>query len=250
MRRGRGSRWAEASDRLLRGLGLLACGILLAGCSPERSSRTDPLLGGVPLPRNGSATAAAAPVAVAPPAPLVGPPPLPPSSAALSPAALAAGPAAQDDNSLRIGPPPPSVSGPPQPSVLTAAPHEGADSWHSAPAAVGGATLKGPETITEAPVRPIAMIAPPTVGATPTPGAAPPTATRDSYADLQDKLSQRKVVFQSLEGPDEKDVWRFSCGVPSRDQAGAVHRIELSAAGDHGLNAVRAVIDQIDSYQR
>jgi hypothetical protein len=58
------------------------------------------------------------------------------------------------------------------------------------------------------------------------------------------------VLFQSLEGPDEKDVWRFSCGVPSRDQAGAVHRIELSAAGDRGLNAVRAVIDQIDSYQR
>jgi hypothetical protein len=99
-------------------------------------------------------------------------------------------------------------------------------------------------------VKPIAMIAPPTVSAAPTPGSVPPTAARDSYADLQDKLSQRKVVFQSLEGPDEKDVWRFSCGVPSRDQAGAVHRIELSAAGDRGLNAVRAVIDQIDSYQR
>jgi hypothetical protein len=250
MRRGRGSPLAEASSRLLRCLGLFACGIILAGCAPERASHSDPLLGGVPLPRNGPAAAPAATAAVVPPAPLVGPPPLPPSSAALSPAALAAGPAAPDDNPLRIGPPPPSpVSGPPQPSVLTSAPHEGADPWQSAPAA-GGATLKGPETISDAPARPIAMIAPPTLGGAGTPGTAPPTAARDSYADLQDKLSQRKVVFQSLEGPDEKDIWRFSCGVPSRDQAGAVHRIELSAAGDRGLNAIRAVIDQIDNYQR
>ena len=157
------------------------------------------------------------------------------------PGPLAAGPTAPDDNPLRIGPPP-------QPSVLTAAPHEGAGSWQSAP--TGGATLKGPETVGDAPAKPIAMIAPPTVGAAPAPANAPTTAARDSYADLQDKLTQRKVVFQALEGPDEKDVWRFSCGVPTRDQAGAVHRIELSAAGDHGLNAIRAVIEQIDSYQR
>jgi hypothetical protein len=239
MRRGRGSPRAEASGRLLRRLGLLAFGMILAGCAPERTAATtDPLLGGAPLPRNGPATA---PVAVAPPAPLVGPPPLPPSSAALSPAALAAGPTAPDDNPLRIGPPP-------QPSVLTAAPHEGAAPWQGAPA--GGATLKGPETVGDAPAKPIAMIAPPTVGAPPAPANAPTTTARDSYADLQDKLTQRKVVFQALEGPDEKGIWRFSCGVPSRDQAGAVHRIELSAAGDHGLNAMRAVIDQIDGYQR
>jgi hypothetical protein len=249
MRQGRGSRWAEASGRLLRGLGLFACGMVLAGCAPERTAgNTDPLLGGVPLPRSGAATAPASTVAVAPPAPLAGPPPLPLSSAALSPAALAAGPTAPDANSLRIGPPPSSVSGPPQPSVLTAAPHEGAGSWQSAPAS--GATLKGPETVSDAPAKPIAMIAPPTVGSASTSGNVAPAAARDSYADLQDKLAQRKVVFQALEGPDEKDVWRFSCGIPSRDQAGAVHRIELSAAGDHGLNAMRAVIDQIDSYQK
>jgi hypothetical protein len=232
----------------LRRLGLFVCGIVLAGCAPERVANTDPLLGGVPVARNGPAATPAATAAVVPSAPLVGPPPLPPSSAALSTAALAAGGSAPDADPLRIAPPPSPVSGPPQPSVLASAPHEGADPWHSAP--TGGATLKGPEAISNAPTKPIAMIAPPTVGGAGTPGITQPTATRDSYADLQDKLSQRKVVFQSLEGPDEKDVWRFSCGVPSRDQAGAVHRIELSAAGDRGLNAVRAVIDQIDSYQR
>ena len=242
MGRGRGSRRAEASGRLLRRLGLFVFGILLAGCAPERTAaNTDPLLGGVPLPRSGPP---AAPVAVAPPPPLVGPPPLPPSSAALSTAALATGGATTDANPLRIGPPP--ISGPPQPSVLTSSPREGADPWHSAPAP-GGAMLKGPESIGDASARPIAMIAPPTTGGT---GTVAPAPARDAYADLQDKLSQRKVLFQALEGPDEKDVWRFSCGVPSRDQAGAVHRIELSAPGDRGLNAIRAVIDQIDGYQR
>jgi hypothetical protein len=81
-------------------------------------------------------------------------------------------------------------------------------------------------------------------------GTTAPPAAHDSYADLQDKLAQRKVMFQSLEGPDAQGAWRFSCGVPSREQAGAVHRIELSAAGDNGLTAMRAGIDQIDSYQK
>ena len=70
------------------------------------------------------------------------------------------------------------------------------------------------------------------------------------YADLQDKLAQRKVAFQSLEGPDEHGAWRFSCGVPSREQAGAIHRIEPTAVGANGLNAIHTVLDQIDSYQR
>jgi hypothetical protein len=250
MGRGRGSRLAEASGRLLRRFGLFALGMILAGCAPERASTasatTDPLLGGAPLPRSGPVTAPSAPVAAAP-APLVGPPPLPNASAALSPAALAAG-GATADSSLRLGPPPPGVSGPPQPTVLASAPHDGADGWRSAPPPPGGATLRGPES--DSPSRPIAMIAPPTAG-----GAAPalmtnPAAPRDSYADLQDKLAQRKVAFQALEGPDEQGVWRFSCGVPSREQAGAVHRIEVTGAGDNGLNAIRTGIDQIDRYQR
>jgi hypothetical protein len=247
MGRGRSSPVAGALRLLPRRLGLFALGIILAGCAPERAANTDPLLGGAPLPRNGPAAAPPAAVAVSPPTPLVGPPPLPPSSGSLSPAALAVGGAAADASPLRIGPPPP-IPGPPSPSVLTSAPHDGGDPWRSA-APSGGATLKGPETTSDSAPRPFAVIAPPTTGGAGAAGFSTPPASRDSYADLQDKLAQRKVLFQSLEGPDEKDVWRFSCGVPSRDQAGAVHRIELSAAGDRGLNAVRAVIDQIDSYQ-
>jgi len=235
---------------LPRRLGLFALGIILAGCAPERAANNDPLLGGAPLPRNGPAAASTAAVAVAAPKPLVGPPPLPPSSGPTSPAALAAGGASPDASPLRIGPSPPPVSGPPQPSsVLTSAPHDGGDPWHSAPPSAG-ATLKGPETISDSPTHPIAVIAPPTTGAVGAAGFSTPPASRDSYADLQDKLAQRKVLFQALEGPDEQGAWRFSCGVPSREQAGAIHRIELSAAGDHGLTAMRAGIDQIDSYQK
>jgi hypothetical protein len=247
MRRGRGSPRAEASGRLLRRLGLFTLGMILTGCAPERTATTDPLLGGAPLPRNGPLTTPPAAVAVAPPQPLVGPPPLPPSSAGLSPAALAATP---DASTLRIGPPPGPVSGPPQPSsVLTSAPPASGDPWHSAPPS-SGATLKGPEMISDSPTKPIAAIAPPTTGGVGTSGFTAPPAPRDSYADLQNKLAQRKVMFQSLEGPDAQGGWRFSCGVPSREQAGAVHRIELSAAGENGLAAMRAGIDQIDSYQK
>ena len=69
MRRGRGSQRTEASGRLLRRLGLFVCGIVLAGCAPERAANTDPLLGGVPLPRNVPATPPAATAAVVPFAP-------------------------------------------------------------------------------------------------------------------------------------------------------------------------------------
>ena len=241
MGRGRSSIRAGASSRLPHRLGLFTLGIILAGCAPERASNNDPLLGGVPLPRNGPAAAPAATVAVgAPTNPLVGPPPLPSPSGVLSPAALATGAASPDASSLRMGPPP-------QPSpVLTSGPHDGGDPWQSTPPS-GGVMLKSPESISDSQTHPIAAIAPPTTGAA---GFPPPPAARDTYADLQDKLAQRKVLFQSLEGPDEQGAWRFSCGVPSREQAGAVHRIELSAAGDHGLTAMRAGIDQIDSYQK
>jgi hypothetical protein len=248
MGRGRNSTTAAALGRLPSGLGLFALGIILAGCAPERASNNDPLLGGVPLPRNGPAAAPPATVAIAAPKPLVGPPPLSPSSAALSPAALAAVGASPDASPLRIGPPPP-IAGPPPPSVLTSAPREGGDPWGSAAPSVG-ARLKGPETLSDSAPRPFAVIAPPTPGGGGAAGFSSPSASRDSYADLQDKLAQRKVLFQALEGPDEQGAWRFSCGVPSREQAGAIHRIELSAAGDRGLTAMREGIDQIDRYQK
>ena len=127
---------------------------------------------------------------------------------------------------------------------------DAADPWRSVSPSSGGATLKSPETFGDSSARPIAEIAPPTTGGAGAIGFAAVTAPRDSYADLQDKLGQRKVAFQSLEGPGEQGVWRFSCGVPSREQNGAVHRIEVTAVGDNGLNAIRTGIDQIDRYQK
>ena len=203
----------------------------LAGCVPEPAFDNDPLLGGRPLPRNGGLGTPSSAVAAAPKAPVA---PFTPtaSTGASSPAALAAASPPVDASPLRIGQPPtnPASSG-----ALTAAPHDAGEGWHGT-ATPAGATLKQPQLVADATVRPIAVIAPP---------AAP-----NQYEALQDLLTKHGVLFQSLEGPDEHGVWRFSCGVPSRDLQGGVHRIELSAPGDHGLAAVRAAIDQIDQYQR
>lgn len=219
--------------------------LLLAGCVPEPAFDNDPLLGGRALPRGGGLGTPSGAVAVAPRTPVA---PFSPAASlgAASPAALAAG-ALPDSSTLRIGPQPtnPTPSG-----GLTAAPHDAGDAWHGT-ATSAGATLKQPLLVTDPAVRPIAVIAPSPSGNFPPP-VAPPVAPAASsqYEALQDQLMRRGVQFQSLEGPDEHGMWRFSCGVPSKDPQGGVHRIELTALGDRGLAAVRAAIDQIDQYQR
>ena len=100
---------------------------------------------------------------------------------------------------------------------------------------------------------PVNGAAPPVVGA---PIAVPdgppppvvPAANRqpDSYGQLQDELNRRGVLWQKLEGPDDKNVWTFSCGVPKRNDPGQTHYVEASTVGDSGLAAVRAAIDKID----
>ena len=210
---------------------------MLAGCVPEPAFDNDPLLGGRPLPRNGVLGTPSAAVASAPKTPVA---PFFPvaSTGAASPAALAAGGAPPTDASpLRIAQPP---ANPGSPGALAAVPRDAGEAWHGT-ATAAGATLKQPLLVAEPAVRPIAVIAPPA------PGAAP--AVPSQYEALQDLLARRGVLFQSLEGPDEHGVWRFSCGVPTRDQQGGVHRIEVSVPGDHGLASVRAALDQIDQYQ-
>ena len=180
-----------------------------------------------------------------------GPLQLPPPTGPVSPAELAsASSPAADASSLRIGTAPPAIPAP-SAGALASAPAADSDAWHGA-TLNAGAVLKGPEPITDNMVKPIAVIAPPTPVGPPFPavsGPASPPAAVD-YGQLEDMLTQRGALFQSLEGPDEHGAWRFSCGVPSREQAGAVHRIELTAPGDRGLAAMKAVIDQIDQYQR
>ena len=224
--------------------------LLAAGCVPEPAFDNDPLVGGRPLPRNGAPPASPYnPVASTPTTP-AGPLQLPPPTGPVSPAALATGSSpAADASALRLGPPPNPA---PAAGALTSGPSVGGDAWHGA-ASNAGAVLKGPEPISDGLVKPIAVIAPPMPGGPPLPAVSgPPSAPAavDAYGQVQDMLAQRQVAFQSLEGPDDHGAWRFSCGVPSRDQAGAVHRIEVTVPGDRGLAAMRAAIDQIDQYQR
>jgi hypothetical protein len=202
--------------------------LLLAGCVPEPAFDNDPLLGGRPVARAGA-------VAPAPKTSwtTTAPSPAAPASTPANPASLAAAAPPADASTLRLGA---------TPATLASNPHDDGDPWRigSTPT---GAKLKQPETITDPSVRPSAVLAPPTAGAPATPAQA---AGPDQFAQLQDQLTQRGVLFQSLDGPDDHGVWRFSCGVPSRSDPSSIHRIEVSAPGDRGLAAMRAAIQQID----
>ena len=189
----------------------------------------DPLFGGQPrLPRNGAVAAQH------PAANVTGPDQLPATSGSTSPAALAAAVPVADASTLRIAP---------APAVLTSAPHDG-DPWQP-PTPSSGVTLQQPQPLVGPPPRPIDAVAAPTV-AGPIAVPADPPAGADAFGQLQQELTQRGVLFQSLEGPDDHGVWSFTCGVPKRGDPDSDHRIEVSAVGDHGLAAIRAAIDKID----
>ncbi len=221
--------------RRLRRLGPCALLLAVAGCLPGSSPAfdNDPLFNGPRIPRNGTTAAAAA---SRPAVPATGTVQLPPAAGAGSPAALAAAVPAPDSSTLRIGA---------TPAALASATHDG-DPWQPS-VAPAGATLQQPQPLVGPPPRPIAEADPaaPTVGGPVAVPAAPPTSP-DQYAALQDELTRRGVLYQSLEGPDDHGVWSFTCGVPKHGDPSAVHRVEASAVGERGLPAIRAAIDQID----
>jgi hypothetical protein len=216
--------------RLLR-LGPCIFLLAAAGCVPGSTPAfdNDPLFNGPRVSRN---NAAARPVASAPA-------PLPSAGGPSGPAALAAAVPASDSSSLRIAP---------APAALTSAPHDG-DAWRPS-TSPAGVVLQQPQPLVGPPPRPIAEIAgptgPPSTQTQPVYLSAVAADNSDQYARLQSELTQRGVLFESLEGPDDQGVWSFTCGVPKHGDPDAVHRVEASAAGDHGLAAIRAAIDKID----
>ncbi len=222
--------------RRLRRLGPCALLLAVAGCVPGSSPAfdNDPLFNGPRIPQNGAAAAPRPAVGV------TGTVQLPPSPGSTSPAALAAAVPAADSSTLRIGA---------TPAALASAPRDG-DPWQPS-AAPAGATLQQPQPLVGPPPRPVTDAdpapPPPALPMLTQPGSppAPPTGP-DQYAQLQDELTRRGVLFQSLEGPDDHGVWSFTCGVPKHGDPGAVHRVEASAVGERGLPAIRAAIDQID----
>ncbi len=263
MRRGRETTAAASAGlvgRRLPRMVALALLVTAAGCVPEPAFDNDPLVGGRPLPRNGSPPPAAS-GAVAASGPAAGPMQLPPPSGPVSPAALATGSSpAADASALRLGPP--QTNPGPAPGALASAPSAGGDGWHGTTASTGP-LLRGPEPITDGAVKPIAVIAPPLAGpAPPLPSPAPPPpavqgfslapappAVSDTYGQLQDQLAKRGVLYQQLTGPDEHGLWRFRCAVPLANGQPGDHAIETNVAGNGGLAAMHAAIDQIDQYQ-
>jgi hypothetical protein len=77
-------------------------------------------------------------------------------------------------------------------------------------------------------------------------GQGPLLPTADSYAQLQDSLKARRVTSQRLETLGDSGEWRFWCAVPKVDNPNIRHVYEAKVAGENGLAAVRAVLEQID----
>jgi hypothetical protein len=75
------------------------------------------------------------------------------------------------------------------------------------------------------------------------------TASSESYEQLQQKLQERGVVWQQLKG-GERGEWVFTCCIPTPGQPGVEKCYEGKAPGRHGLEAIRAVLADIDAQQK
>jgi hypothetical protein len=67
-----------------------------------------------------------------------------------------------------------------------------------------------------------------------------------TYEQAQALLSARGVTQQRLEAGAEPGQWKFSCAIPNRQNPHIRRVYEAQAHGPDGLNAIRAVLDQID----
>jgi hypothetical protein len=209
---------------------VLAAGLVLpAGCNGTGSlTGGDPFLGpGTPraaAPAAGGTASAGATGAAAGSLPA-----LPASASATSPAALVSAPsqAGASSNDLRVG----DVQGIP---VGRSA------SWGQQ----GNASLGGPERdgvpggSSPAPVR--------LTSGNSLPGAVPAVSGGDSFERVMDDLHRRGVTWWRLEPSGNSGDYKFRCSVPSAENHNIGRTYEARAAGDNGVAAIRAVVDQID----
>ncbi len=228
---------------------------LLAGCQGTSPSPRipDPLVTSSPLPLTPAAGAATGATAAGSTESKGTVPPLPAQHSLTSQAALAGGgappPVADTSrNNLRIN------DGSSTPSAGTAG---SATAWPLTGAAAGStggwpATGSGspPGTALQAPEPSGAgRLAP--VAASPTvpfklAASSGPAAPGDGYQQLQEMLRVRGVSWQRLETWGDAGEWKFRCSVPDPQKPGTGHNYEARAAGENGLAAIRAVLDQID----
>jgi hypothetical protein len=243
---------APGSPILRRSLAWWVALALLAGCesASPRGAGPDPLLGdAMPSPAGGAAPAAPAASAAPATGTASGVPPLPATTTVTAPAALAGGagtPPAPDSgrNDMRIpatpvSNPTPGAAGPPTPGW----PQNGSPPPCLAPQApeVAGSTARL-SPVPAAPVPPVPFTLAASSPATGSGAAGQP----DGYLQLQEMLRARGVTWQRLETWGDAGEWKFRCSIPNPQNRSVGRNYEARAAGDYGLAAIRAVIEQID----
>lgn len=193
----------------------------LAGCQGSRNQTSDPLMGAHPS----QSAQPPAPLASAPPkptaAPAVPPPPVPSSLTSNAALASTSSRSLDSSNDLRIG------------NSSPAAGNSGG--WQGRGTPVAMATSQPASGIDPA-ARHDSLVAR---------GVSPASGARvASYEQAQAILAARGVKWQRLETWGEAGEWKFSCSIPSRQNA-FISRTYEGRATDY-LSAVRAVLNQID----
>jgi hypothetical protein len=74
--------------------------------------------------------------------------------------------------------------------------------------------------------------------------------TVDTYGQLHEQLRQRGVTWWRLERVGDTDDYKFECSVPHRDNPNIRRVYEAQAKGGFGVEAIRAVLQQIDRERR
>ncbi len=217
-------RSARQACSLLFALGLLG----LVGCLGESNLLDDdPIRGGRPIPTNATTTAPSARAVSDGSPPNANPTALPLPNGPTSPAALVSG------GSSLTSPPPVAVQ-PPEIGVKVGGPQPVTS--RLTPIAATNTDGGGTGIIQTSAVGPASVSAanssPATLGAT--------------YEQLQDMLAQRGVTWQRLRTGTAKGEWIFECSIPDPKARQMEIDYVAHAVGPYGLDAIRAVLKEID----
>jgi hypothetical protein len=75
--------------------------------------------------------------------------------------------------------------------------------------------------------------------------AVPAAPAGDTFERLMDELRRRGVTWWRLEPYGTSGEYRFRCTLPSPENHNIGRSYEARAAGDNGLAAIRAALDQM-----
>lgn len=203
---------------MIRWLPLTATALLAAGCGQQIvRNAPDPFLGDAPPSKEKSKTNDKE---------FVGRPAAPPTGSPASTAEIAAGPTGVSLGSPRMVEPKPVEKVAEKSNSLTVARPTKAPSPvepESNPASGGReSSERGVDTSR--------------------PASTPAPAT---YESLQTALKSRGVTWQQLQCLGN-DNWHFICAIPDTSSPGVRENFEVTRPGNLGLNAIKAVLDQID----